>query len=963
MSGNTQDTSHSIPAKIGPYTIHSHLDDYGEISSHLASDESGQQVIFKLVSGRFCESDKRAVRFMREQKVLAEMNHPNISSVLATGSYDGRPWFVSEIDSGQTLEQRVATGPLDPLVGIDYMCQVARGLEAAAKKNIIHGSLQPSNIILTNTGILEIVDFGLVETEPSRGSQATNIFSLSDFTAPEFVRGDSIDLRADMYAMGITFFYLLSGNLPFPGKENHVLVTGGRETRIPLLHQKKSNIPVSLSSTISMLMASAPEARFQTYSDLTKHLIAVRQSILSGSEAMAPASDLISPNTGEAASNRSYLKAKGFKKLGAQEEKSHSSSFGPILAFVLLLFIVAGTGVILYSSGVYDDFMNILVAEEKPVLSRNCSLVLKGTPAGEHLRLFQLEPWQDDGTLFEERDGSNPLVTDEQGDLVRIGSTINKLSPGKYMLKNMDSSTLAPFKQEFVIKKPGETKSVDVTVGFARTSVKLESEPSGARIFIDGKDAGMNTPGVAPDLEMKAHLFRFELSGANPMYWEGQIDVGPGEEGMPFIIKRPLVSLKTPVTFSSDPSGVQVLQLQPSIEKPVIGATFNPVERHFTPGTYRFRFSLDGFDSVEKDVVVAREPVEVNVQLPYCSIALELNIDPPDAAIEFTGKDIDPSARKLFFLPGEYELLVKKDGYQTEKRILKISGPDPFEVTKDSQGNDVRSLKRSTFTCDVTLKAKYEGPEREKPFLNTLGMRFVWIDKGEFSMGSSSRENGHQAYESPVRKVRIGRPFWIGAYEVSQDAWEKLMGNNPSYTRDPLRPVDSVSHSMAMEFCDRLTASERKNGLIGRNQYYLLPSEAQWEYVCRAHTTTPFFYGNSLSSKDANFDGNYPYGGASKGAYRNKTTLTGFFKPNGFGVYDMHGNLMEWCSDIWHDSYRGAPEDHTSWVKGKQGVHVLRGGAFSSAGTDCRSASRMKSEGTVSHKSFGFRVILTSTGG
>ena len=128
--------------------------------------------------------------------------------------------------SGESLIQRVAISALDPLVAIDYISQVCRGLEAASKKNIIHGSIQPSNIVLTKTGILEIGDFGLVETNGGNGSDNDEIFSLSDYTAPEFVRGEKVDLRADMYSLGITFYYLLSKNLPFPGKENHVLVTG-----------------------------------------------------------------------------------------------------------------------------------------------------------------------------------------------------------------------------------------------------------------------------------------------------------------------------------------------------------------------------------------------------------------------------------------------------------------------------------------------------------------------------------------------------------------------------------------------------------------------------------------------------------------------------------------------------------------------------------------------------------------
>ncbi len=119
---------------------------------------------------------------------------------------------------------------------------------------------------------------------------------------------------------------------------------------------------------------------------------------------------------------------------------------------------------------------------------------------------------------------------------------------------------------------------------------------------------------------------------------------------------------------------------------------------------------------------------------------------------------------------------------------------------------------------------------------------------------------------------------------------------------------------------------------------YRLPSEAEWEYACRAGTTTPFYFGETITPDLVNYDGNYPYGAAPKGLYRKQTTDVGSFPPNPFGLYDMHGNVWEWCSDRWHDNYNGAPTDGSSWETGRDNNRVQRGGSWNSNAVVCRCA-------------------------
>jgi formylglycine-generating enzyme required for sulfatase activity/serine/threonine protein kinase len=967
LSGHdAQNNSSEFPQKIGKYTIHSRLDSSGELDIFLASDGRGQQVFLKLVSHRFCNTDKRAIRFLREQKVLAEMNHPNIASILDTGSFEGRPWYTTEVEPGETLEQRCAIGPMDPLVAIDYMCQISRGLEAASKKNIIHGSLNPSNIVLTQTGVLEIFDFGLVETDGGDSSDRDQIFSLSDFTAPEFIRGEKVDLRADMYSLGVIFFYLLSKSLPFPGKENHVLMTGGRETRVPLLHQRNSSVPISLSSTIAMLMASSPDARFQKFADLTKHLINVRQSILSGSEAVAgPSSSISGVQSFEHDDfpTRAHAVAKGFKKIKSSGSSSggQSRTYMVVVSLILLLFIAIGTAVILYSSGMAGDLLALLTKVEAVKVEKNCTIKLAGSPQGGYLRLFFKVPPVPQVDGQNPAPGSLPLQTELEGDLVKIGSLIKELRPGKYLLKNTDSPTLEAFERTIVLTGDEEVTTVEVNIKPAKTDVNFVSNPSGATVTIEGKLSSKTTPCVI-ELAMSKHRIRFDaVVDGERLFWEGIVAIGPGTgPGIPFLISRELIPLTVPVEFSSVPKGAEVVQLEPKSKVSLVGSTFVPLKARFAPGDYVFQYNLDGYGKVVKKVTLSgKETVKVTASLPYCSVELKFNVTPPDARVSCIESPFPENTRSWLVLPGSYSILVTKDGYYPERRIINVDAlPDSEKIGKDGKPN----LERRVVDLTIDLKKKHMGPPTGKSFVNTIGMKFVWIDKGRFRMGSSPSEKGHQSMEGPVRNVLIGSPFWMSAYEVSQSAWSALVKDNPSFFKDPMRPVDSVSWSMAYNFCGLLTAAEQKSGLLGPGQRYMLPSEAQWEYVCRSGGDTVFSYGDSISSMDANMDGNYPYGEAKEGIFRNKTTLTGMFKPNVFGVYDMHGNVMEWCSDVWHDSYTGAPEDESPWVVGVQGFYSLRGGAYSSAASSCRSASRLKAHSEDSPKSFGFRIILTSTG-
>jgi uncharacterized protein (TIGR02996 family) len=248
---------------------------------------------------------------------------------------------------------------------------------------------------------------------------------------------------------------------------------------------------------------------------------------------------------------------------------------------------------------------------------------------------------------------------------------------------------------------------------------------------------------------------------------------------------------------------------------------------------------------------------------------------------------------------------------------------------------------------------------------NSIGMTFALIPAGKFHMGSPKFEVDRNDDEGPQHQVEITRAFYMGIVPVTQEQYEKVMHKNPSFfTRHskfaggPAHPVEEVSWDQAVEFCRKLStrAKEKSSG-----REYRLPTEAEWEYACRggSASSTPFHFGDSLSSTQANFHGHYPYGVEVRGRFLRHTTPVGSYNPNAFGLCDMHGNVWEWCQD-WYGRYPRKPaKDPTGPASGAR--RVLRGGTWGSCGEDCRSARRLHGEPGYGSQYFGFRVVCSAS--
>ncbi|KAM3113608.1 caspase, EACC1-associated type [Phormidesmis sp. 146-33] len=353
-----------------------------------------------------------------------------------------------------------------------------------------------------------------------------------------------------------------------------------------------------------------------------------------------------------------------------------------------------------------------------------------------------------------------------------------------------------------------------------------------------------------------------------------------------------------------------------------------------------------------------------DVQAVEAAILSELSLNAElDQIEEIVSLEITPQTSLITTdLPipsSDWEVAEYRESYTLPQEVGANLSTFSFEViTVDAQGQE----------CDRRpCQAEYF----QEALGNNVFLDMVSIPGGSFQMGAAQAEAETRSTEYPQHLVRIA-PFYMGKFAITQEHWKAIaalpkinqdLDPNPSHFKGANRPVEQISWFEAVEFCDRLNCfvegrlSQKVAGL------YRLPSEAEWEYACRAGTTTPFHFGKTISTDLANYDGTKIYGSGQKGQYRQQTTDVGSFSPNGFGLYDMHGNVWEWCEDHWHDNYKGAPQNDSAWIskdKDKDASRIVRGGSWNDVPWDCRSATRVYNGAGIRGINSGFRVVCSA---
>ena len=467
-------------------------------------------------------------------------------------------------------------------------------------------------------------------------------------------------------------------------------------------------------------------------------------------------------------------------------------------------------------------------------------------------------------------------------------------------------------------------------------SARIEMDPAGWDVRLDSKELladgldSISRQGLEPVSWEGLPIGTYRIALEKP-FWGGIWGTLKVERGREAVFEKKFSS--GTVTLSCNLEGakahIQSVALLDAVLERVDSQGFGlPLDGVALPtGRYEVEVAVDGWEPLKLPLnVVGGQSVSYEANFLYGTVNVES---------EPSGAEVWSLDRKLGVTPLEL-----KAPPGTASYTLKMNGHRPAEVSGliVADGN-------------LHLQQTLEDFQHDVP---GIGLEMLKVSPGTFLMGSPAGEADRDDDEVQ-HHVTLTKAFWLGKYEVTQGQWKAVMGDNPSnFTGDGL-PVEKVSWEDAMEFCGKL---DRMDGNKPRGYVYSLPTEAQWEYACRAGTTTATAYGESLSSRQANFDGDNPYGGAPKGPYLSKTTPVGSYRPNAWGFYDMHGNVREWCQDRYGDYPGSSVSDPEGPSTGAS--RVGRGGSWGNVGRYCRSADRDGSGPGLRDSSLGFRLVLSS---
>ncbi|MFZ4547686.1 MAG: SUMF1/EgtB/PvdO family nonheme iron enzyme [Bacteroidales bacterium] len=450
----------------------------------------------------------------------------------------------------------------------------------------------------------------------------------------------------------------------------------------------------------------------------------------------------------------------------------------------------------------------------------------------------------------------------------------------------------------------------------ADAALQIETIPEGATVYLDGVNLG--------------------VSPIAAFYKPGNYPIKITKEGY-VSIENQMLEVKTPQTIKSYTLEENVGYLTVNTN-PLASVYFNNEkvtnfkDIKLAPQLVKIKVVMPKAETLEQQIVLKRNDKQVIDMFPEVQTgSLQIAVTPFDANVEVigdAGERYTATGMKVFEdIPvGTYTIKVSATSYTTATETALVK-------TGETLNKSIKLLKPTAPASGVSTSSD--------------GFDMVFVKGGKFTMGSPANEADRGSNETQ-HQVTLS-DFQIGKCEVTQKQWTAIMGNNPSNFKGDNLPVEQVSWNDVQEFIQKLNQKTGKR--------YRLPTEAEWEYACRAGTSTPFSTGNNLTTSQANYDGNYPYNNNPKGEYRAKTMPVGSFAPNTWGLYDMHGNVWEWCNDWYGDYGSGSQTNPQGATSGS--YRVPRGGSWCGGALRCRSARRDIITPSRRDDDVGFRLVLS----
>jgi len=882
-----------VPKKLGNYVVQRKLGAGAMGVVYLGRDPVlDRKVAIKVLPASLSSDEERLKRFLREAKSAARLIHTNVAAVHQAGAEGRLAYIAMEYVEGMSLDQVVSEGkPMDWKEATRIIRDAAAGLGAAHAIELVHRDIKPGNLMRTKDGVTKVVDFGLArgqQTDTQLTQQGT-LLGTPAYMAPEQWMGGEVDGRTDLYSLTCTYYYLLTGQLPFDAPSMPALGYQHRYEAFPDPREHVAGLPDGVCRALVQGSAKKPEERFQNAEELVSALDVLlacpEESLTFGSswQEMGAATDAEPSAAVDPLPN-------GFPKIEASAaalpQSQPSVAVRSKLEIPVWVWAAVGGGIV-------------------------ALLLLLGV-------VF----------IFSSKHGTVQITLHNADDNVKIsldGDTISidglkellKLKVGEHNLV-ASSPNFETVTQSFRVKE-GETTVVEVTFvpkAAPDTVAEGAASPATYRVTLDPPQATLAASG------------------------EGASVTGQGGER---IVRVAEADGQSKVTLVAMLDGYQDHRQE---LQPVAGET-----RH---------------------LIVRLEPVPKPSPKPQVSES-----------------------------PKKKTTIATKSG-QTQAMTPSVPSPDETPDVGEPRGGG----KPTEVSGDSSLG---------KTMTNSIGMKLVLIPQGEFMMGSQeSQEQLSKAFpthvpkwvdfrdEQPPHRVRITRAFYLGAHEVTvgqfrQFAEEanyrteaerdgqggtgdeesghaevrrkpKCTWRHTGWNQSDDHPVVNVTWNDAVAFCEWLSGKEDKT--------YRLPTEAEWEYACRANTTTRWYHGDDIEglAHVANVvDATAKAKWSAKYERDNRTTLhplrasdghaftapVGSFQPNTFGLYDMHGNVWEWCADWYSEDYYGTSptDDPTGPPNGV--LRVARNADWTANPLGSRSANRNGLAPDYRSGSSGFRVVMT----
>ena len=903
-----------------------------------------RMVAIKVILAKGNTDAETVKRFEREIKAAAKLAHPNIITVYDAGNADGRHFMVMELVKGQDLSEIInQKGQFGTRDTVDYITQAAKGLKFAHANGVIHRDIKPGNLILDSDGVLKIVDMGLAKIHSKENDETVSmltgnaaIMGTVDFMSPEqSLSTKNVDGRADIYSLGATLYYMLTGNVMYPGKTAMVKLMAHRKSLIPSLRASRPDVSENLDAIYNKMVAKDLNDRYQNMSELISDL----ELAANGFAPVIKSKEMMTLNSLQDDFGGFQIKVKGTNiKLGKS-----TINFKGLLANKKLLGIIGGTltGALLM---IFFFIIGIFGGAKKEEF-KNPNQISSGNKTPETKSDVATIPKENKSTsiIAETKSGQNVFLT----------------SPFSESMAKETQSTLAKS-----LNMPAEEK-VNLGNGVSLDMVLI---PAGKFLM------GSPTTEVGRDFWELQH----EVTLTKPYYmgkyevtqeqWEAVM--GDNPSGITKRAKLPV----TNVSWDDCQEFIKKVNAKNGGYRLPTEAEWEYACRAGTTTAYSIGDSLKKIDANYADgaadstkTVGSYSPNAFGLYDMHGNVnewCEDRNAKYPAGAV--TDPKGPATGERRIVRGGAFYLKVSsaRSSYRTHNTptlqggtgyglrlartvdfkvtvVSPVPKPVPVEFMPSAENLLVAPFsetKAKEVQKEIAMRLKKEVEEKVN-LGNGVSLDLILIPPGKFMMGSPASEKGHRPDEKQ-HEVTLTKSYYIGKYEVTQEQWEAVMGVNPSEMKGKKFPANNVSWNDCQDFIKKLNA--KMDGA------YRLPTEAEWEYACRAGTTTAYSFGDEITPNDSNYNDS-------------KTSVpkaTGSYKPNAFGLYDMHGNVYEWCEDWCGDYLTGSVTDPKGPLTGKN--HVLHSGSFRGNQSDSRSSARfVNGSPSLRFGDFGFRLART----